>query len=722
MKKRVLSFYLVFAFSLVSVLSMLVSAEFESTIQQSAAIEKISPTPLSKEMSQSSTAKIEGQSAQLMSVPVITILWPESGYYYTTDSLVLWITTPGPAICSFSFDGVNFQEMEIRENGDTDHSHEVYHLGDNMEGDPYILTFRCVNDQSEESSAEAYFWINSNPLDLYFLRYNLENWPYLFSSISWEGNDNGLLEVYRAYYGQEEPGVYTKVIYNLFDSEQSLQTNLPEYLSTIMGDTYQLRVIDSNNTYSGRSQPSRFIAWPSQNKLIVLQTFAYENTTPVDISVPLEVVRPYLIRYPSTLRYGVCGDGRVDVNNNEEFREQCDGNVQNRSCGTDVGECVRGIENRNCNQNCTWGVWRNCTAVTPKPEKCDSLDNDCDAQTDETYPSLGQDCTVGIGACMRSGHQICAAGGNATRCDATPGQPSIELCLDGIDNDCDGLTDLFDTANCTALQILSPAGKNYKTKNILLNLVGGNFVQEIHYKFLDNDGKESSGRLCTKCSSYNKTKSFKDGTYSATFFVSANKTILAQKNVTFLVDSTKPKIKSVYPKKGWVNGSFSVTLSEENLLTVILYYNSTRKILNKSGECSTEDSEITCLTKVNLRSFENKQIPFWFEITDVANNSGASKSASLSVDTVAPNITKLNITAVPGKINFWINVSELNFDNLYYTDLNSSKVSEKVLCSKLKQNICEVKKSFSSGIHSIDLRISDAADNSYKKRISVLVP
>ncbi len=70
--------------------------------------------------------------------------------------------------------------------------------------------------------------------------------------------------------------------------------------------------------------------------------------------------------------------------------------------------------------------------VFPGPEICDGIDNDCDGMTDEGLGST----SCGVGAC-RVTVQNCV-GGVGQVC--TPSAPRPETC-DGIDNDCDGLID-----------------------------------------------------------------------------------------------------------------------------------------------------------------------------------------------------------------------------------------------------------------------------------------
>lgn len=83
------------------------------------------------------------------------------------------------------------------------------------------------------------------------------------------------------------------------------------------------------------------------------------------------------------------------------------------------------------------GSWGPCYFLTTEPEKCDSVDNDCDGLIDGYAEQCGDASTAGVGEC-RMGSKMCDFG-TWTQCAGSV-VPIAEVC-NHRDDDCDGLID-----------------------------------------------------------------------------------------------------------------------------------------------------------------------------------------------------------------------------------------------------------------------------------------
>jgi hypothetical protein len=99
-----------------------------------------------------------------------------------------------------------------------------------------------------------------------------------------------------------------------------------------------------------------------------------------------------------------------------------------------VGECASGVQS--CQSDGTWGA---CTAeVLPTTEQCNDLDDDCNAVVDDGDPGGGAACQTGQPGPCAAG--ILACNGGLLECEPNVA-PVVEVCGDGIDNDCSGAAD-----------------------------------------------------------------------------------------------------------------------------------------------------------------------------------------------------------------------------------------------------------------------------------------
>jgi Notch-like protein len=153
--------------------------------------------------------------------------------------------------------------------------------------------------------------------------------------------------------------------------------------------------------------------------------------------------------------------GNAGVETCNKVDDDCDGttdetltSIVDAACDTD-GACGQAGQTTAL---CTAGTWA-CTYGSPDFQstheltRCDGLDNDCDAKTDEdfgasgtikftepdgaTKRALGASC--GLGKCA-GGTTVCAAGGATLSCTSVGASLPADTCT-GLDDDCDGKTD-----------------------------------------------------------------------------------------------------------------------------------------------------------------------------------------------------------------------------------------------------------------------------------------
>ncbi len=172
----------------------------------------------------------------------------------------------------------------------------------------------------------------------------------------------------------------------------------------------------------------------------------------------------------------ICQNGII-VNNCTPGAPQTEGPYGNATCSdvidndcdglTDAadGNCAAGcIDNdsdgygTNGSPACPNGTTIDCNDNNPdinpgaSDANCNGIDENCNTTPDDGYVPTPSTCGVGI--CARTGQNICQNGTVVNTCN--PGTPQTEgpygnaTCSDGLDNNCNGLTDAADL-NCSSV-------------------------------------------------------------------------------------------------------------------------------------------------------------------------------------------------------------------------------------------------------------------------------
>jgi hypothetical protein len=288
-------------------------------------------------------------------------------------------------------------------------------------------------------------------------------------------------------------------------------------------------------------------------------------------------------------------------------------------------------------------------------------------------------------------------------------------------------------ANPPELVVNSPAQDGlYTSRSVLIDL-GLDERSDIYY--YDNIyGRNRWTRICNDCNAgdpaYSRKRSFKEGFNNLTFRavdVVGNEVNFTR---TFVVDSRVPRIHRTQPRSGYASGVFEVQYTEDNLKVATLFYGNEdtgMREVNLTG-CESGSKE-WCDVDVDLSDYNNQKIEYYFILEDIAGNIKKSQMRrNLKVDTVFPVLNNPDSFWSQGAgrysryIYFEFNVSEENLDEISYTYLDSrNRTRERRLCSRLRNGICETKKSFRKGEHDLGIMIIDKAGNAIGDSIEFVV-
>lgn len=118
---------------------------------------------------------------------------------------------------------------------------------------------------------------------------------------------------------------------------------------------------------------------------------------------------------------------------------------------------------------------------------------------------------------------------------------------------------------------------------------------------------------------------------------------------------------------------------------------------------------------------EEQMIEYYFIVKDMAGNSVRSRPVLVNYDALPPKINSFNYDINRRRVNFIFNITEGNFDKMEYYDHNDPRPRWKRFCSRLRGDICRVKKGFRTGDHNIDFRVLDMAGNYAEESVSFII-
>ncbi|MEQ8272569.1 MAG: MopE-related protein [Deltaproteobacteria bacterium] len=134
----------------------------------------------------------------------------------------------------------------------------------------------------------------------------------------------------------------------------------------------------------------------------------------------------------ATMGLELCNN--IDDDCDGDVDEGDDGGILRQAC--DLG-CGGGL------QTCENGAWGECVAAAPKEEVCNGIDDNCNDEIDEgceCIHGMTQPCGTDVGAC-RAGIQQCVDGVLNQECFGEIGPEPMEICTNGVDDNCDGNID-----------------------------------------------------------------------------------------------------------------------------------------------------------------------------------------------------------------------------------------------------------------------------------------
>lgn len=152
-----------------------------------------------------------------------------------------------------------------------------------------------------------------------------------------------------------------------------------------------------------------------------------------------------------------------------------------------------------------------------------------------------------------------------------------------------------------------------------------------------------------------------------------------------------------------------------NLLTGFREHN-----LDIAQDC-VFNKKYQCNVQIDLSDYENEDLDYSFNVSDIAFNSKESRKTKVKADVTDPSISSFNSLVEKQRVKFIFDIIETNFAKITYIDNSDLKPKEKTLCTSLKNRICSKTISLKEGNHELDFNITDKAGNNIIQLSSIFI-
>ncbi len=264
------------------------------------------------------------------------------------------------------------------------------------------------------------------------------------------------------------------------------------------------------------------------------------------------------------------------------------------------------------------------------------------------------------------------------------------------------------------LTINAPLDGFYNEKKLLWDVTSN---EPVKITYADNG--EKSKIFCSKCNGAQKFVTLNDGNHLIEVTAVDAAGLISSKIMSLLIDTQKPKIFSVTPKKGTMtNGQFSINYAEDDLQSMTLYIKGPldADFIAFPIDCPS-GKKASCSTTINLASYEGQQIEYYISLAD-RTATVASLKIKVTVDTTTPILLikePAEATYQTKSIPLELQANEKVAEMLFSDNGNNFKK----LCSNC--NTYKAKKTFSIGDHSVVFAAHDKAGNEIFQAVSFTV-